>query len=125
MVAIGTIALPIVLAVMGVIVALKPPATETIQWIWMNHSGDWGLSISGTSSLAIRSVLFSARAQAHGMSSSMRDAGHRLTSFDRTSCPVHALPAYISPRRRAAWRENQLSAMEMASKHAQFRHASG
>jgi hypothetical protein len=41
------------------------------------------------------------------------------------SCPVHALPAYISPRRRAAWRENQLSAMEMASKHAQFRHASG
>jgi hypothetical protein len=35
MVAIGTIALPIVLAVMGVIAALKPPATETIQWIWI------------------------------------------------------------------------------------------
>jgi hypothetical protein len=35
MVAIGTIALPIVLAVMGVFVALKPPATETIQWIWI------------------------------------------------------------------------------------------
>jgi hypothetical protein len=39
----------------------------------------------GVDHAAMRSVLFCARAQAHGMRSSMREAGHRLTSLVKTS----------------------------------------